>query len=691
MSTLPLNPPSATSSGRGELPAYVSNGLVGLRVRDVPLDSGMAIVSGLSGEHPVTRVEAAARAPYPLAGDLQLGRVWLSDAPQCVRFVRQDYDFSCGELHTTFIFEVEDQRAQLEVTTFCSRSHPTLALQEVQVEVDQACDIVFRSVVDPAGVHGRWLRRNIGTPGQAEAVVDGSLLWEALGGLSTCGVAYVSELVGAENAKRSRDEWGEQSPLATEYRLRARRGQHYRLRQIASLVPSELHSQPDQEATRHAALAQSLGYERLREENRAAWSELWRSRVVLHGADTRWQALADAAFFYLNSSVHPSSPASTSIFGLAQWHDYHYYYGHVMWDLEVFALPPLVLLQPDAARTVLDFRFERREAARRNAKLYGRRGLQFPWESSMTTGEESTPGAGHGAWHEDHVTLDVAHAFAQYAMATGDTLFLREHAWPILKGAAEWLASRLTPSRRGYELRQTVGIAETGQPVDNDAFTLMAARVVLNDTLWCAGELDLPTRPSWADMAEHLALPIRDHVIQSHDGFKASEPKGATPGPLAGLFPFWYPAEPEMARATLEFYLGLADKYIGSPMLSAMYGVWAAWLGDRRRSLDLFDAGYGQFVDDRFMQTYEYRPDRWPEQPKAGPFFANMGGFLLGLLYGLPGLHIRTHEPSTWPSRPVVLPETWDAVEVEQLWVHGRPARLIAPHGADRARIELHA
>lgn len=200
MSTLPLNPPSVTSSGRGELPAYVSNGLVGLRVRDVPLDSGMAIVSGLSGEHPVTRVEAAARAPYPLAGDLQLGRVWLSDAPQCVRFVRQDYDFSCGELHTTFIFEVEDQRAQLEVTTFCSRSHPTLALQEVQVEVDQACDIVFRSVIDPAGVHGRWLRRNIGTPGQAEAVVDGSLLWEALGGLSTCGVAYVSELVGAENA-----------------------------------------------------------------------------------------------------------------------------------------------------------------------------------------------------------------------------------------------------------------------------------------------------------------------------------------------------------------------------------------------------------------------------------------------------------------------------------------------------------
>ena len=94
---VPINPPPATTSGRGELPAYVSNGVIGLRVRDIPLHAGMAIVSGLSGENPVMRVEAAVRAPYPLAGDLQLGRVWLTDAPQSVRFVRQDSDFSCGE------------------------------------------------------------------------------------------------------------------------------------------------------------------------------------------------------------------------------------------------------------------------------------------------------------------------------------------------------------------------------------------------------------------------------------------------------------------------------------------------------------------------------------------------------------------------------------------------------------------
>jgi hypothetical protein len=89
-------------------------------------------------------------------------------------------------------------------------------------------------------------------------------------------------------------------------------------------------------------------------------------------------------------------------------------------------------------------------------------------------------------------------------------------------------------------------------------------------------------------------------------------------------------------------------------MLAALYGVWAAWLGDRERSLQLFEEGYGHFVQDRFLQTYEYRPDRFPDQPRAGPFVANLSGFLLALVSGLPGLRLGPGDPSTWPSRRVV-------------------------------------
>jgi protein-glucosylgalactosylhydroxylysine glucosidase len=80
------------------------------------------------------------------------------------------------------------------------------------------------------------------------------------------------------------------------------------------------------------------------------------ARIKLVGADEFWQALADAALFYLISSTHGASPASTSIFGLATWHDYHCYYGHVMWDIETFVAPVLSLLQPHAAESILDYR-----------------------------------------------------------------------------------------------------------------------------------------------------------------------------------------------------------------------------------------------------------------------------------------------------------------------------------------------
>ena len=43
----------------GDLPAYVSNGLIGLRVREMPLRSGMALVSGVVGEHPESRTRSA--------------------------------------------------------------------------------------------------------------------------------------------------------------------------------------------------------------------------------------------------------------------------------------------------------------------------------------------------------------------------------------------------------------------------------------------------------------------------------------------------------------------------------------------------------------------------------------------------------------------------------------------------------
>jgi hypothetical protein len=51
------------------------------------------------------------------------------------------------------------------------------------------------------------------------------------------------------------------------------------------------------------------------------------------------------------------------------------------------------------------------------------------------------------------------------------------------------------------------------------------------------------------------------------------------------------------------------------------------------------------------MQTLEYREDVFPEQPPAGPFFANLGGFLLVLMLGFARIEPGPGDPQTWCKR----------------------------------------
>ena len=161
----------------------------------------------------------------------------------------------------------------------------------------------------------------------------------------------------------------------------------------------------------------------------------------------------------------------------------------------------------------------------------------------------------------------------------------------------------------------------------------------------------------WERIRDGMAIPRRGKAIVSHDGYRTNEEKGATPDPLMGIFPVGFPIDAEGEAATAELYLTLADQYLGSPMLSAFYGAWAARIGDRDLALALLEEGYGKFCVDRFHQTLEYRADRFPEQPRAGPFFANIGGFLTSLLFGFTGLYARRRgaadmgEPRRKPAR----------------------------------------
>jgi hypothetical protein len=692
VTSAPISPPPVSGPGPGpdHLPAYVSNGVIGLRVLEIPLRAGLTMLNGLSAIHPVLGVEYSPEAPYPLAGDLAVGGVRLGDRAERARLVEQRYDFACGELHTHFTCELGGVDVDVEVLTFASRTHPALVLQEVSVAVSRACPLTVTAIVSTAGVPGRTVERAVRVSTPDGEIADGTLRFEPPGALSTTGVAIRTELLGDRDAQRSCADWYGNGDLATSYEITARTGRRYRLRQVASMLPSSQHKVAEQHAVRLLNAGTDLGFDELRARNQAAWRELWRGRVVLLDAEERWQAMADAASFYLHNSVHPSSPSSTSIFGLAQWRDYHYYYGHVMWDIEAFSIPPLQLTQPDAAAAVLEFRSRTREAAARNARLHGRRGLQFPWEAGPLQGEESAPLGANGPSYEDHVSCVVAMAFARHVHATGDDAFATEHAWPVVSGVADWIVSRADRTSRGFEIRRAMGVAEREAPADNDAFTNVAAIAVLREARALANRLGVPCPPAWQEVADGLVLPIDEQgVLLDHDGFDPAEEKAATPSAPAGLLLLGSTLPGEVASATRRYFLDGADEYVGSPMLSSLLGVLAAHEGDRRRSMALFESGYAAFCSSRFANVHEYRPDRFPDEPVAGPFYANLSGFLLACTFGLGHVRFGPGPVSSWCQRgPIVMPSGWDGVEIERVWARGRPHRFVACHGDATARIE---
>ncbi|TMF49760.1 MAG: glycoside hydrolase family 65 protein, partial [Chloroflexi bacterium] len=277
--------------------------------------------------------------------------------------------------------------------------------------------------------------------------------------------------------------------------------------------------------------------------------------------------------------------------------------------------------------------------------------------------------------------------------ATGDEDYLRETAWPVLEGVANWLVSRAVKTERGYEIKQVIGVAEQTDPVDNNAYVNMAASMVLQEAAAFACRLKRPDADRWNELARGMYLPVDTdrRIILNHDRYSPAD-KGvaaSTPEALAGLFPFNYPVEGPLERGTIEFYLERAGEFVGYPMLSALLGTHAARLGDRAGALHWFEKGYADFIEDPFTETNEFSRKRFPDKPRTGPFMANLGGFLMSCLYGLTGLQLSSAEPAEWLTRPVVLPHGWDAIEVEQLFVRGRPARLVAPHGAARATLEM--
>jgi len=187
----------------------------------------------------------------------------------------------------------------------------------------------------------------------------------------------------------------------------------------------------------------------------------------------------------------------------------------------------VLLLHPDTAQTLLDYRTARLAGAREKALSYTPPfgGAMFPWESALT-GEETCPTWAATGLREIHINGDIAGAvWAMWRSLGGDNggLFLNATAWPLLSGIADFWMSKLaldnpgTPPGAPLSLLNVIPPDEYVDHVSNSAFTNHGAIQTLRYAAAVAALMGQPPARSapWVDAAARI---VRPHNASGPEG-----------------------------------------------------------------------------------------------------------------------------------------------------------------------------
>src|SRR5882724_11127293 len=264
-------------------------------------------------------------------------------------------------------------------------------------------------------------------------------------------------------------------------------GESYHFSIAGSSITSAHHDDPLNEAERLTIFAKLEGRERLIAFHNKAWDELWKSDILIEGDDQSQQDV-HSMLYHLYSFAREGTALSPSPMGLSGLG----YNGHVFWDTDLWMFPAILVTHPEIAKSLIEYRYERLEPARKNAFAHGYKGAMFPWESAAS-GVEETPVWALSGPFEHHITACVGMAGWNYYCVTQDKNWLKEKGWPLLSATADFWAGRVERNGPGhYDIKNVVAADEWAENVDNNAFTNAAAKAVLQDANEAAKLLGLP-------------------------------------------------------------------------------------------------------------------------------------------------------------------------------------------------------
>jgi trehalose/maltose hydrolase-like predicted phosphorylase len=426
------------------------------------------------------------------------------------------------------------------------------------------------------------------------------------------------------------------------------KGKKYRFAIAGGICTSKDVTDPLNESERQPIYALQEGIDKLLNRHKQAWAALWDTGDIQIEGDLEAQQRVRFALYNLYSYIRPETRQSIAPMGLSS----QGYNGHIFWDSELWMFPTLLALQPEMAKSCLDYRSDRLSKAKQKATIYGYKGAMFPWESD-DTGEEATPTWALTGIFEQHITADVSIAFWNYYTYTQDKSWLKNE-FKVLKETADFWVSRVVKNQDGsYSILNVVGADEYAQHVDDNAFTNASTIESLKNTIKAATILGEPVDSKWVEVSEKLVIHTENGITQNYKGYKGQTIKQADVNLLA--YPLHIITDKAQIEKDLEYYTEKIDKKDGPAMASGVLSVLYSRLGDKEKA-------YAYFVK-------SYLPNSRPpfgvfseSANSNNPYFATGAGAMLqAVIYGFGGVE-QTDQGLKYNKG--LLPKQWKSLKI---------------------------
>jgi trehalose/maltose hydrolase-like predicted phosphorylase len=306
------------------------------------------------------------------------------------------------------------------------------------------------------------------------------------------------------------------------------------------------------------------------------------------------------------------------------------------------------------AKSMVEYRFQRLDAAKRNAFSKGYKGAMFPWESA-DAGVEETPVWALSGPFEHHITADVAIAAWNYYAVTQDKQWLREKGWPILSATADFWSSRVERSGPGqYHINNVVAADEWAENVDDNAFTNAAAKANLRYATIAAQLLGIAANPDWMQVADNIPiLKMEDGITREHASYKGEGIKQADVNLLA--YPLKEITDAKQVQKDLAYYETRVPNEGTPAMTQAVFALLYARLGKADKAYEWFKDAYEPNLNPPFRVIAETKGG-------TNPYFATgAGGILQSVLMGFGGLEIT---PNGIVQTKTSLPKQWKRLTI---------------------------